>query len=651
LPAAGALRAEIHRDAQTATERVDTRRPGPYERARLSLVRDIPRYRDALAERSFGRVCDGSHAAFGVQRTIRCVLSLRLAARVTVGVGGPALLLGVLARPLLFTNAQDWLGHLWLLWHQSLTIRATHLPSLFIHYSHSVFYPEYAFYGGTLYALGGILSLLLGNAPLQAYIATYCLGFLMAYCGWYWISRMAGLGRWQAHAPGLIFITSASYLTIIYGRGDWPEFMAVSTIPLMSAAGLSVLRSDRLQLRPALTLAGTGVVFFGSHGMTLLWGTTFLGLVGLAIVVCVPQTRGQITRRRAIHVASLVVPALLVSAWFLLPELAYASRTYAGSGYLEGSHFWESTLHRFMFFASVKYLFTIERVSVEGSTYFLTLPVLAIAWILLTTGVLLRTRLRGPWMRILLILIGVSILFALVMTHAGLILALPLPYTILEFSYRLESYVLLGVSGAALAALVLAKQSDARRIRLWTWTLLPVLAASVIGAVQQLDESPHEAGRKGVLRSYFKPVLPNGAQLRGLRDFYDVELPRVAPRSKSVRVYFPPAGVHGDRTSTVVRLPPGQLLSTNIASGPELVHVTGARIVGLNEEGNDLLEISPNASAAAQINPSKAVERISLSPAHPLPVILGRVLSLIGAIALAARLMMLAIARRRSASG
>ena len=38
------------------------------------------------------------------------------------------------------------------------------------------------------------------------------------------------------------------------------------------------------------------------------------------------------------------------------------------------------------------------------------------------------------------------------MTHAGLILALPRMYATLQFSFRLESFVLLGVSAAIVAA-------------------------------------------------------------------------------------------------------------------------------------------------------------------------------------------------------
>lgn len=100
-------------------------------------------------------------------------------AHVALTVGAPLLLLGALAWPLLFSDAtfnDDWLNHLWYIWHQSLTIRANHLPSLFLSYSHGIFYPLYAFYGGTIYALTGALSLALGNAPLETYVLRICSG-------------------------------------------------------------------------------------------------------------------------------------------------------------------------------------------------------------------------------------------------------------------------------------------------------------------------------------------------------------------------------------------------------------------------------------------------------------------------------------------
>jgi hypothetical protein len=552
-----------------------------------------------------------------------------------------------LAWPLLFTDANfdtDWLLHLWYLWHQSLTISANGYPSLFINYSHAVFYPEYAFYGGTIYALGGALSLLLGDAPLQTYILTYCIGFAAAYGSWYWLARMAGLGRWQAHAPGFVFVTSASYLTIVYGRGDWQEFIAVSTIPLMAAAGLSVLFAERLRTWPGLALLGSGIVFFGGHNMTMLWGSTFLAAVGLVVVVCVPEARRAITGRGALRVVVLLGPAVLLSAWFVLPAVAYESHTLIGSGFQSGERFWEAALRKYTFTVDAQRLFTLSRASSEPNSYLdLSLPIAAMAWVLVGAAMLMRTRSVGPWKRILMIACGATTVALLVMTHVGLILALPRPYAVLEFSYRLESYVLLGLSSAILAALALFNRSDAGRVALWRWALAPALLVSAVGAVEQLAALPTHGARYAMLRSYSQPLPPGFTKATALQDYDDIhQLSLSSHQRRPAAVYFPPSAVHDDRISEVVHFIPGELVDSNVGAGPELVRVTGARIVGLDPHGDDVLEIDRRSRAASRRGSLAPTETISLSPAHTLPVTVGRVAALVGAVLILAELVALA---------
>jgi len=85
-------------------------------------------------------------------------------------VAGVALLAIVgLSWPMIATKSgmnQDWPNHLWFLWQQSLYLKSNGYPSLFMTVGNNIFYPFFAFYGGTLYTLGGLLSLLLGNAPV-----------------------------------------------------------------------------------------------------------------------------------------------------------------------------------------------------------------------------------------------------------------------------------------------------------------------------------------------------------------------------------------------------------------------------------------------------------------------------------------------------
>ena len=160
--------------------------------------------------------------------------------------------------------------------------------------------------------------------------------------------------------PGLVFVTSSYYLTILYGLGDWPEFIATSLMPLLIAAGLSVLRSPRVTFWQAAALAGSGIVFFGSHLLTVVWGTTLMALLALALLACIPEVRRGVTLGGVIGVAALLLPALLVNAWFQLPTLAYESQTVIASSY---PHFRE-LLRAKMFAVAAPHLFTLSRAHV-----------------------------------------------------------------------------------------------------------------------------------------------------------------------------------------------------------------------------------------------------------------------------------------------
>lgn len=552
----------------------------------------------------------------------------------------PLALIVALAWPLLFTDAtfnHDWLNHLWYLWHQSREIDAEHLPSLFLDYSGGILYPFYAFYGGTLYALAGTLSLALGDAPLPTYILTYLLGFAAAYGGWLWLARMFGLRGWQAHIPGVVYVTSASYLMLIYAIGDWPEFIAVSTIPLTIAAGLSVLRADRLHIAPAAALAAGSVLFFGSHLLTAIWGSTVLALTAGALLLCVSEARRRVSRAGILRVTAIVLPALAANAWFLLPTVAYETHTTIAHSY---PHFRE-LLRKTSFLASAENLFSLSRSPVPGAIVYTALPVLAIAWTLVSVAGSWQTRRRGVWLRVFLVLAIVSTLVLILMGNVGLILALPRMYATLQFSFRLESYVLLGASGAMLAALVLARDGG-RFSRAWVWLLLPLAIFSIAGALDQVGGYQSGTDRSTALSSYMAPTF----EKEGLLDYVDDSLP-VWTGSPLPKIEFSPGSLRDGRAARRIWEPPGQLIDTNIRSAPELVDVTGARIVGTDPEADDVLEVDrPAAPAEASVaasgrrQPAGAREEtVAIAPADPLPVLFGRVLSALGLAALALELL------------
>ena len=578
-------------------------------RIRFHAIQDEPSIRG---------VAIGSGRRVGISPAVRSALVILV----------PALaLIVLLAWPLVLTRSYfnpDWSAQAWFLSQQALAIRANHVPSLFLNYQYGAFYPHYAFYGGTLYAIGGTLSLLLGSAPIDAYVLTYLLGFVAAYGGWYWMARMAGLSRLWSHVPGLVFITSAYYLTLIYARGDWPEFIAVSMIPLVAASGLNVLRAERLRIWPAVVFTLSSIVFFGSHSLTLVWGSTMMIVIGLAILLCIPRARREVTRAGAIRVASLVVPALLVNAWFLLPAVAYQSSTEIASQYVG----WEGLLRNTMSLVSVQHLFTFSRASAStpGAAFALSLPILVMGWGLLSVGVFAVGGLRGAWSRMLLICAVLTVAFTVLMTHAGLILALPKAYGTLQFSYRLESYVLLALSGTVLAALVLGRRGS-RLQRIWSWTLPPLLIVSLVGAVQQSGAYPHSEGTRArtLAEAY---TQPNTGER--LLDYLDVHLPGIAEAENLEKARFPPAAVRHNHISIAVHAVPNQLLDTNLQGPPSLIDVAGARIVGIDHAGYDVLEVDPGRSVPRKARSGGGeppAVRISVSPSASLPVVLGRVLS------------------------
>jgi hypothetical protein len=562
-------------------------------------------------------------------------------ARLAAGVGGALVVIAAVSWPLLFANAtfnNDWLNHLWYMWHESVAIREQHVPSLFLDYSRGIFYPVYAFYGGTLYALVGTLSLALGDAPLQTYILTYLLGFGAAYGGWYWTARSFGVRGWRAHIPGIVFVTSASYLTTVYVLGDWPEFTAVSMMPLMIAAGLSVLRAQQLRFGPATALAVSSIVFFGSHLITLVWGASTLAVVGVALLACVPAARAAMTRAGVLRVAAIMVPGLLVSAWFLLPTAAYESHTLIAHTY---PHF-RTLLRETMFTVAAPGLFKLSRSPTSGSIVSLALPILAIAWVTASIAMLVWSGRRGTWMRAALVIATATAALTVLMTHAGLILALPRIYSTLQFGFRIESFVLLGISGALLA--VLAATADAGpRLQRWAWLLAPIALVSVIGAVEQTVAHPHGQDRSTALASFMTPVHERLGQL----DYLDHELPSYSTEAPFVA--FPvETAMRDGRVTEVVPVPPNRLIATNIRGGPDLVKVTGARIVGHNPETDDVLELT-SASAASPAGRARATAIITVAPADSFSIVGGRVISLLALAALGAQLGWIGVggARRR----
>lgn len=544
----------------------------------------------------------------------------------SAGVLAAVALLVLLSQPLIFGGSDrgvDFYTHYWYAWHQSEALRHGG-PTLYVHDTSAVYITHFAFYGATLYVLTGALGLLLGSV-LNAYVLTYILAFAASYGGWWWLARQAGLGRLVAHVPGIVFVTSAYAMSNIYLRGAWPEHMAVGMLPLLVASGISVLRDDRLRAGPALALLISSVVFFGSHNLTLLFGTTFLVALAALLLAGVPQARGLVTRRGLLRIAMLVVPALLVSAWFLVPNIVYRNDTRSGSA----RELARQLLTTYRYYVSTDNLFTLGRGSADPAVphFSFALPVLAMAWAVIA-AVVSRSRLRDPWLRVLLILAAVTALLILAMTHVSVFRG---PFELVQFSYRLESYINLTICGAVLASLVLlcnAPQTAALAAR---WALAPIVAASIVLAVGQSvvhrDPATYEEWSEapGYFTSKSPPTvfwLSQGGE--------PVSVPPGVER-----VAFRAPRARAGRLSVPVQGPPGTFVQTNIAGVWALLDLRGGTFAGVDGAGRAIVELTGSDGT------------ISVNAADPPAVVIGRLISFLGLALIAADLVVIAAAYRR----
>ena len=268
---------------------------------------------------SFGRV------SWALPRGVRG----RLPTPVLIDVAIATLAVLLIASPLLFTSngfAPDFTNGLWLASYQEHVIAAHLHPTLFLQaQQEGVFYPIFAFYGGTVFALTGALGVVLGGSTILAFEVVTLAAIAAAYGGLFWLARQLGVKGLLAHAPAIVFVTSAYYVTDLYGRGDWTEFMAVSALPLVLAATLRLVRG-RWRVGPVVCLVAATVVLSGSHNITLLWGST-LAVVALVCYWLLSGRSRELPRRRMLAVAGLIALSGALNGWFLIPDVSYGYDT------------------------------------------------------------------------------------------------------------------------------------------------------------------------------------------------------------------------------------------------------------------------------------------------------------------------------------
>jgi hypothetical protein len=543
--------------------------------------------------------------------------------RTSAAVLGVAALLVLLTWTML-TDAShlvaDFAVDAWMMSHQAEALRHGAFPSLSLTSPWAAFYPVFAFYGGTLFAVGGAITVLVGSAnAAQAII--YLLALAAAYGGWLWLARMAGLRSWQAHAPAILYLTAPYLVTNINVRQDLAEVVATSTIPPMVAATLSILRADRLRAGPAVALAASTIFFGGSHNLTLLWATTFLAIGIALVVVAVPPAGGLLTRRGAVRVLAILIPAMAVNAWYLLPDLAYHADTVIASRIDD----WQAMLRAPHPELAAQHLLGLrDRTGLPVSELSLALPVLAIAWV--GVAALVSASWQGVWARMLVILTLLATGALVLMVNPRWILSLPDPWTMIQFSFRLEVFVLFGICGAVIAVLRLLDQDADRWL---VGLLLPILALSVLNAAVQRHAIPRSNLRP-------PPTLDRFVAFN-FGDYADATLKQFPSKRGKKPLSITRANLRRGVMAGTIRAVPGELVYTDLLTPARLIHVDGAHVIGRwsapwlpgwQKRWGLVLKINQDAT------PGKA--HIVIRQAHSAPIIGGRIISILGLLGLLA---------------
>jgi hypothetical protein len=483
----------------------------------------------------------------------------------------------LVAGPVAFTHrnfSSDFTNHLWLMWNESTAIRAHGHPTLYLQArgpgQPDVFTPFFGFYGGTLYSVVGTLSAVLAGRPVLAYSLSIVGAIAVAYAAMYWLGHQCGL-RWPArHVPAVIFVTSAYYLTDLYARGAWPEFIALSMLPIVVAAGLHLLtRPWRPASVAAFAFGCIGVS--GSHNISLLWFGLLIAIIGAACWLVAGSRRPSPGRTAA--VIALAVLCGCVNGWFLLFDVAHSGSTVIG----QGGFGWLAA------FGTPAALLTPFRTAPFAGAADLTVaaPVLAIVAAIAVRAVSPSGRRLGlGWLGRLwwVVAVGLTLTLVLMMWREAWKF-LGSPFTLIQFPYRLSGPVAFLSAVLLMLALRFAQERQSGS----AWSPRAVVGVLVAVTLVQTGLQLHSnfvrsagSDRNLVLASgpSVAPLNLNGNAYR------NASLPAV-PTSSRRAIAFPTPEPGGTRASATIDLASGRApVLTNIAAGPYAVRVEGARVIG-----------------------------------------------------------------------
>lgn len=502
----------------------------------------------------------------------------------------PAGVIGMLMLPLAATNrtfGDDWTLHLWLVRQQELNIQANGRPGLFLSARPlGVFYPIFAFAGSGLYTVGAYLALALGDRPIVAYKLLYLGGLCLGYGGMTWLARQVGLRGWRSQMPGLVFVTGTYFVTDMFARGDLAELVAVAAIPFLVAAVTAVTISSRLKARHLLAVVLGVFVLTGSHNITLLCGTIFLTLLALVLLgAYAPSRLSPLPWRRLAAVLSAAAIGAGLNAWYLVADLRYGLGTLIAK---QSTHAPPTAGHVPLW----RLLDPFTRPARIGpGDIRVSLPSLFVAWAIVVAVVAWR-RMDGIGRRLIVLLCGLTVLFAVLAVFRAPWRSLPHVLYNLQFTWRMHSYVLLATALLVMVVLIWQARLDGA-VRVRTSAALALIAVFTVGAATwqawAVPSTYHVNQRDVPAPSHFADIVVADRDVQPTVWFgfnrFRVVTGRVLEVGFAHELSVPVADVRGSTFSGRIGGVGAGVFRTNISASPQLVQITGITPIGITNSG------------------------------------------------------------------
>lgn len=524
-----------------------------------------------------------------------------LSARRAVDLGVGLVVILPLALPMLLTNRAyfgDWGNHLFLLDQQTRWLESHLAPTYFVHTAETgAFYPHFMFYGGTLYWLVGRLAAVVG--PLPAYKLTSLAAMTTCYFGALWLARQVRVTGLAAHLPGITVVTGSYYLSKQYLDGGWPEFVAVSMMPMVVGATAALLTGRSKGFGPAFALVVSLVVLTGSHTITAEYGLIFLFALG-ALMAVVFRGRLTLVRKRLLLVLSLAILSIGVNAWFLVPAAAYAHLTVIGQSSLFDQ--FDAVTAAFNEWRVVFHVGRVDpRLGTGGAPeFYVQEPTLVIIWLLAVGSLVQRKGEIIP--RRILCCLGILCIgyLTLIMSAAPWRLAPDLLRAI-QFRFRLHPYVSYCLAGLMITALFVVQRVVRPRTKQWLILGLAIGTTANFGAaVWQVWSAPRFVTISRILGSGESLPMIDYVNCPAPCPWVNTDYRMVKRLEDPSAVRARPVDLTEARTGTVsLVLPGGEVTLVNVVWSPLITVTAGQAATRLGPEGFLLVDTRNEVSGAS----------------------------------------------------